>query len=79
MRTERAAKNFADQSLDFIYVDASHKFADALADIEAWWPKLKLGGLMAGDDYFNGFVPLAGYTFGVKDAGVMHTSWIHSY
>ena len=26
------------------------------------------GGVFAGDDYFNGFVPQAGYTFGVRDA-----------
>lgn len=38
------------------------------ADLEAWWPKLKLGGILAGDDYYNGYVPAAGYTFGVKDA-----------
>ena len=38
------------------------------ADLEAWWPKLKLGGILAGDDYYNGYVPAAGYTFQVKDA-----------
>ena len=68
MTTREAAERFADGSLDFVYVDASHKYADARADIEAWWPKVKAGGLMAGDDYYNGYVPLAGYTFGVKDA-----------
>ena len=69
MTTREAAERFADGSLDFVYVDASHKYADARADIEAWWPKVKAGGLMAGDDYYNGYVPLAGDTFGVKDAG----------
>ena len=33
-----------------------------------WWPKLRIGGLFFGNDYLNGYVPAAGYTFGVKDA-----------
>ena len=49
-------------------LDATHLYADARADLEAWWPKLKVGGLMAGDDYHNGWVEIARYTFGVKDA-----------
>ena len=32
---------------------------DSKADIEAYWPKLRVGGVMAGDDYFNGFVDAA--------------------
>ena len=68
MSTLDASVHFPNSSLDFIYVDASHLYADVRADLEAWWPKLKHGGLMAGDDYFNGYVPLAKYTFGVKDA-----------
>ena len=63
-----AASRFADGALDFVYLDAMHLYADARADIEAWWPKLKVGGLMAGDDYHNGWVEIARYTFGVKDA-----------
>ena len=30
--------------------------------------QLRVGGLMAGDDYYNGFVPQAGTVFGVRDA-----------
>lgn len=69
MMTAEAAKEVADGSLDLIYLDAGHMYGDAKSDIEAWWPKLKSGGLFTGDDYYNGYVPLAGYTFGVKDAG----------
>ena len=68
MTTTAAAASVADGSLDLIYLDAGHMYTDASADIEAWWPKLRVGGLFTGDDYYNGYVARAGYTFGVKDA-----------
>jgi predicted O-methyltransferase YrrM len=46
-----AAKEFAHESLDFIYIDATHTFEAVSQDLLAWWPKLKPGGLMAGHDY----------------------------
>jgi cephalosporin hydroxylase len=49
--TVDSAKDFADDSLDFIWVDAGHEEHEVLADIKAWWPKLKTGGVMGGDDY----------------------------
>ena len=46
-----AANQFEDNSLDFIYIDASHEYEDVKDDINAWFPKLKKGGTIAGDDY----------------------------
>lgn len=46
-----AASQFADKSLDFIYIDASHEYQDVKDDINVWLPKLKVGGTIAGDDY----------------------------
>ena len=40
-----------DDSCDFIYLDGDHSYAGCLADIKAYWPKLKDGGIMAGHDY----------------------------
>ena len=35
---------------DFIYVDARHDFKGVWEDL-AYWPKLKVGGIIAGHDY----------------------------
>ena len=52
MSSVDAAKQFADESLDFIYIDADHHLAAVVADLKAWYPKLKHGGLFSGHDYF---------------------------
>lgn len=46
-----SAKHFDNGSVDFVYVDAGHSYACVSADIAAWWPKVKLGGTLAGHDY----------------------------
>jgi predicted O-methyltransferase YrrM len=40
-----------DGSLDFVYLDGDHSYEGCKADIHAWLPKLKLGGIMAFHDY----------------------------
>jgi len=47
----KAASQFEDNSLDFVHIDASHDYENVLADIEAWYPKVKPGGFITGDDY----------------------------
>lgn len=49
--TSKAVNFYEDNSLDFIYVDASHREEDVYNDISLWFPKLKPGGIMAGDDW----------------------------
>ena len=40
-----------DESLDLIYIDGDHSKEGTEADIEAWGPHLKFGGLLVFDDY----------------------------
>lgn len=47
-----AAPQIKDGSLDFVYIDASHEYTHVKDDIAAWTPKVKKGGIVAGDDYY---------------------------
>ncbi|MDB5686605.1 MAG: hypothetical protein JWR77_1194, partial [Rhizorhabdus sp.] len=52
MRFDEALSLFADQSLDFIYVDGyAHDGELNGQTFREWYPKLKSGGIIAGDDY----------------------------
>lgn len=57
MRTTslEAAQEFQDGSLDLVFVDAAHDYENCLADIRAWWPKIRQGGFLAGHDYQHKF------------------------
>jgi len=49
-----AAKQVPDGSLDFVYIDGAHDYTNVKADIEAWAPKVKVGGIISGDDFYQG-------------------------
>jgi Methyltransferase domain len=38
-------------SLDFAYIDGDHTYDAVLADLNAYWPLIRPGGCIAGDDY----------------------------
>jgi Methyltransferase domain len=61
-----AAQRVPDRSLDFVYIDARHDYDSVLEDLEAWFPKLRAGGIMAGHDYADGVFRQG--VFGVKSA-----------
>lgn len=49
MESLQAAKLYQPASLDFVFIDAAHDYENVLADIQAWFPKVK--GIIAGHDY----------------------------
>lgn len=54
-----ASAQFEDNSLDLIILDDDHDKEAVLHSIAAWWPKLKPGGILCGDDhdvYYPGVV-----------------------
>lgn len=42
---------FRDGSLDFVYLDGNHAVGAVRDDLTAWWPKVKIGGLVCGHDF----------------------------
>ena len=63
-----AAKQFEDESIDFIHIDAAHDYENVLADIRAWYPKIKPGGLITGDDYgWEGVYKAVNEFFGIDN------------
>lgn len=46
-----AVRHFKDNYFDFIYIDADHAYSACLKDIKDWYPKVKKGGVLLGDDY----------------------------
>lgn len=68
MTSEQASNLFADNSLDFVYIDANHSYEYVMEDLRLWYPKLKKGGYLMGDDYL-------GYD---KDWWYKNDSWVDS-
>jgi hypothetical protein len=46
-----AAQKFRDCYFDWIYLDGDHSHDAVLNDLNAWFPKLKIGGVILCDDY----------------------------
>ena len=46
-----AVNDFADNSLDFVYIDGNHAFMYVAEDIHMWLKKIRPGGIISGHDY----------------------------
>jgi glycosyltransferase involved in cell wall biosynthesis len=60
----QAVTDFADESLDFVYIDGNHQLKYVVEDIVEWTKKIKKGGIIAGHDYI--------YTNPRTVAGICH-------
>lgn len=60
MTSAEASDHFCEEELDFIYIDANHRYPGISLDLKLWYPKLKLGGVFCGDDYCNCWNPTEG-------------------
>jgi predicted O-methyltransferase YrrM len=48
-----AAREIADESLDFVYIDADHRFDWVMQDLIEWSKKVRPGGIVSGHDYYR--------------------------
>lgn len=46
-----ALRDFPDNSLDFVYIDANHDFPNFINDLHNWKKKVRPGGIVSGHDY----------------------------
>jgi len=60
--TRDAGLAWSGPPIDALYVDADHTREGVRSDLETWWPHLREGGLIAGDDYETPMYP------GVREA-----------
>lgn len=61
--SKEASKCFLDNSLDFVYIDADHSYDCVWEDLNLWFPKVKVGGWLAGHDISHIYVSSAVYKF----------------
>jgi len=54
---------YRENSLDFVWVDGGHTAEDVEQDVKNFWPKIRPGGLIAGDDYLYDEVRLKVHEF----------------
>lgn len=55
MDSMAASSLFEENSLDFIFIDAVHEYEACKEDIKIWYPKVRIGGILSGDDFSDSY------------------------
>jgi hypothetical protein len=75
MTSTEAAKQIANSTLDFVFIDSIHDEAHVMEDLNIWFPKLKVNGFLCGHDYHKkgkGFKKFGGVSIGVNKWAIDH-------
>lgn len=70
-----AAKDFQDGSLDYVFIDGNHRLDHVIADLHAWVPKVRSGGIVSGHDWCRR--KQSGYWVHVVEAVTAYTQAYH--
>jgi predicted O-methyltransferase YrrM len=77
----KAVKKYKDASLDFVFLDDDHSEEHVFEELNAWWPKIKKGGILAGHDYSESNWPgvVSAVKRFTKAKRKKHKVMLHSY
>lgn len=53
LTSEEAIDSFTNNTIDYIYIDGNHDYKYVYQDINLWYPKVKQGGWICGDDLYS--------------------------
>lgn len=57
-KSEDAVSQFENEYFDYVYIDGEHSYAAVARDLRDYFPKVKIGGYLIGDDYgWSGIAP----------------------
>jgi hypothetical protein len=71
MKSQDAAALFADGSLDYVYIDGEHSYDAVMTDLASYFPKVRVGGHLIGDDCGWSGVGAAVDAFVAQQAGAL--------
>lgn len=58
LKSEDAVSMFENDYFDYVYIDGEHSYAAVTRDLANYFPKVKVGGHLIGDDYgWEGIMP----------------------
>lgn len=76
--SEETADFFEDGSIDFLFIDGSYKYEYVIKNLDLYYPKIRLGGMIAGHDYHDkspGVIKAVDEKFGTNVKIYPGTTW----